>query len=299
MVIALQFMLAFALFCLFRIILDYIYKLPSKKAAKAFAKAVVIRKTFAAVLRDSLISPLAALCEPLIMLDESKESKISASLERAGIKDPPKMYYAKALVTSLLLCPLPLIFYLFGMTLFVVTSMLLVIALFFYMTGSYKAVLKKKRLTLERVLPSFIRAVLYKLNERSAGIVKADLISIFESYLVVAHPVFTYDISVLIMEMKSKDTETALRNFNGRLGIPEVGFLCNALIGITRGEHQNDVLSNLAHEIDIKSKETIRRELEKRPGKVFRACIPLIAVSFIAIGYTLISALITGFSGMF
>jgi hypothetical protein len=99
--------------------------------------------------------------------------------------------------------------------------------------------------------------------------------------------------------MKSKDVESALRNFNTRLGIPEVSFLCNALIGLTRGEHQNDALSNLAREIDIRSREQIRRELDKRPGKVFRACIPLIIVSFIAIGYTLIAALINSFSGMF
>jgi hypothetical protein len=50
--------------------------------------------------------------------------------------------------------------------------------------------------------------------------------------------------------------------------------------------------------MDIKSREHIRRELEKRPGKVFRACIPLVVISFVTIFYVLISALISGFSSM-
>jgi len=299
MIIASQAACALMLFCFFRVIIDSIYKRPGRKANKAFDNAVVVKKSFTAVLKDSFINPFAALIEPLIIMNDTKESKLSASLKRAGINDTPRMYYAKAVISSLLLLPLPLLFYVLGMTLFVPLSALLIAAVFFYMAGGYMSALKKKRSTIERVLPSFIRAVLYKLNERSSGVVKADLISIFESYLVVAHPVFVYDVSILILEMKSKDSETALRNFNNRLGIPEVGFLCNALIGITRGEHQNDVLSNLAHEIDVKSKEHIRRELEKRPAKVFRACIPLFVISFAAIGYTLITALILGFSGMF
>ncbi|QIB70754.1 hypothetical protein Ami103574_10795 [Aminipila butyrica] len=159
---------------------------------------------------------------------------------------------------------------------------------------SYKTELKKKRNEIEMGLPGFIRSILYKLNDKKSGVIKADLISIFEDYLKVANPVFAWDISVLIMEMKAKDIEVAVRSFNNRLAIPEVGFLCNALIGLTRGEYQSETLASLAREMDIKSKENIKRELEKRPSKVLIACIPLFAISFLAIGYVMLQAMTGG-----
>lgn len=89
--------------------------------------------------------------------------------------------------------------------------------------------------------------------------VQADLIQIFEDYLKVANSAFHYDIAILIMEMKSKDIETALRNFNERVGLAEVSF-ANALIGLNRGEHQGETPA-LARDMDIKARENIRKVL--------------------------------------
>ena len=265
-------------------------KQPSRRANRAFEQSVMKKASVAEKIGSALIEPLARLVEPFIRMPEARESKLKSDLTRAGIKESPKMYYARAAVFTALLIPVPMMLYLLGMTVFVFLSALLIAAVFLRLISGYKEILKKKRAAIERVIPGFIRAILYKLNDGKDGIVKANLISIFESYLKVTNPIFVYDISVLIMEMKSKSPEAALRSFNNRLGIPEVHFLCNALIGITRGEQQSDVLASLAREMDIKTKEFIRRELEKRPQKVIVACIPLVIVAFLAIGYVLISA---------
>jgi len=280
----------------FRILLDIIYKRPHRNANKAFEKAVRRKKPLAEKLMDGFITPLALLIEPIVYIPEEKETALERMLKRAGIGESPKLYYAKSIVTAALIIPIPVILYLFGMLYLAPVGVLMAAAVFYRQATGYKEILKQKRDQIERLLPGFIRSILYRLNESREGLVKADLISIFENYLRVANPVFAYDVSILIMEMKAKDVEPALRNFNNRLGIPEVNFLCNALIGITRGEHQGDILASLAREMDVKVKENIRKELDRRPGKVYRACIPLVIISFVAIAYVLITAVMGGFS---
>jgi hypothetical protein len=109
------------------------------------------------------------------------------------------------------------------------------------------------------------------------GEVKVDLIAIFEDYLKVVNEVFYYDVAFLVTEMKSKDSKTALRNFDARIGLPEVNFLVQALLGLDKGEDQSDALAHLAREVDLKAH--IRRQLAKRPGKVCLATIPLVVVA--------------------
>ena len=296
MITASKVIFALLLYKFFLVLLDIIYRRPHKNANKAFEKAVRRKKSLGVKLMDGFITPVALLLEPFVYVSKDKEITLEYALKRAGINESPRLYYAKSFVAAALTVPLPVLLYVFGLNYLVPVGALMVVAIFYRQATGYKEILRQKREQIERLLPGFIRSILYRLNENREGLVKADLISIFENYLRVANPVFAYDVSVLIMEMKAKDVEPALRNFNNRLGIPEVNFLCNALIGITRGEHQGDILASLAREMDVKVKENIRRELDRRPGKVYRACIPLVAISFIAISYVLITAVMGGFS---
>lgn len=298
MILLLKIVIVFLLVKRGELFLDNYYRLPPKKTRKALEFAAVRKKTITQKIMDELISPLAKIIEPFIKMSEAKESKLKHHLARAGIKERPKEYYSKAITSTLLLLPIPALLCFVGIIPLIPVSIILIALIFYSMITSYKEQLKKKKEAIEMGLPNFIRSILYKLNDSKAGVVKADLISIFDDYLKVANPVFAYDISILIMEMKAKDVEVALRSFNNRLAIPEVSFLCNALIGITRGEHQNETLSSLAREMDIKSKENIRRELDKRPSKVTYACIPLAFVALVAIGYVLVNAMMGGISNL-
>ncbi|QNU68918.1 hypothetical protein EHE19_016230 [Ruminiclostridium herbifermentans] len=162
--------------------------------------------------------------------------------------------------------------------------------------------MKEKKNRIEIELPGFIRSILYKLDDikddSKRAVVQVDLIQIFEDYLKVASDVFHYDISVLVMEMKAKDIETALRNFNERIGMTEVSFLVNALIGLYRGEHQEEALAYLARDMDIKAREALRKKLNKLPRRVKIASIPLVAVTLACLLYVIGSHMIRSMGGL-
>jgi hypothetical protein len=103
----------------------------------------------------------------------------------------------------------------------------------------------------------------------------------------------------LIMEMKAKDIETALRNFNERIGLVEVSFLVNALIGLYRGEHQGEALMYLAKDMDIKAREALKKNLGRLPGKVKIASIPLVIVTLASLLYVIGSHLMKSVGGLF
>lgn len=163
-----------------------------------------------------------------------------------------------------------------------------VVIYFHFMTDLKDAMKEKKRL-IEIELPGFVRSILYKLDDvrdnSERTIVQVDLIQIFEDYLKVASDVFYYDVSVLVMEMKAKDIETALRNFNQRIGLTDVSFLVNALIGLYRGEHQGEALAYLARDMDVKAKEALRKKLNKLPGRIKVASIPLVVITLACLLY--------------
>ncbi len=149
--------------------------------------------------------------------------------------------------------------------------------------------LKEKKMLIEIELPGFIRSILYKLEDIQGGnsktVVQVDLIQIFEDYLKVASEVFYYDVAVLVMEMKAKDIETALRNFNERIGLTDVSFLVNALIGLYRGEHQGEALMYLTRDMDVRAKEALKKKLGKLPGKIKVASVPLVVVTLFKINF--------------
>lgn len=275
---------------------NVVEKIPPKKNQQVL-KELRSKRDLIQWLMQDIVLPLANLIKPFIKLSEKDETILDMNLKRAGIEEDAKLYYAKAIASALITIPLVFLFLLIGSKFFAIIASVLAIAIFVNGLERYKIVLEKKKGEIERAIPSFIRSILYKLaSDDESTKVKANLVEIFESYLSVCPKVFVYDISVLIYDLKTTDNETALREFNKRLGIVEVSYLVNALIGIIRGERQNDVLKDLAKEMSIKNRQAIQRELEKRPAKVFRACIPLFVIAFVAIIYVLVSALADGFS---
>lgn len=259
--------------------------------AKKNLKAQVIKKlSISEVLFTSFVDPLVVLISPFVRLDEEKKVKLKANLARAEIGDSPQEYIAKAIVTALYSLLVPLLFFAIDFKAFMYISLLLPVAVYAEMSQGYKRVLAKKKRRIEQALPQFIRAILYKLNA-GGGAVKADFIKIFSDYHQIAPPALSYDISMLIFDMKGKGIEEGLNKFNNRLNIPEVGLLTDALIGIKRGEKQGDVLENLAREMDARLRDMQAKELEKRPGQVIKACIPIFCVSILIVIYIFVEAI--------
>lgn len=252
---------------------------------------------------NRFIMPLAKPVSRFIPLDPVKEAQMASMLRRGGLELTPKEYYARAILcAAFTLLLIPLLIFIGAANLAPIVLLFAVVIYFHFMTD-LKDQLKEKKKRIEMELPGFVRSILYRLEDSkrdgSRIVVQVDLIQIFEDYLKVASEAFREDVAILVMEMKAKDIETALRNFNERLGLTEVSFLTSALIGLHRGEHQGEALSYLARDMDIKAKEALKKKLNSLPRRVKIASIPLVAVTLASLFYVIGSHLICSMGGLF
>lgn len=254
-------------------------------------------------LLNCFVMPFVKPVARLIPLDPVKEARMASILKRGGLELTPKEYYARAILCSLFTLPLALLLFAVGAANIAPIVFIFSVVVYFHFMTDLKDKMKEKKNRIEMELPGFVRSILYKLDDVKGDsrkkIVQVDLIQIFEDYLKVASEVFQYDVSVLVMEMKAKDIETALRNFNERIGLTDVSFLVNALIGLYRGEHQGEALAYLARDMDIKAKEALRKKLNKLPRRIKIASIPLVAVTLASLLYVIGSHLIRSMGGLF
>jgi hypothetical protein len=254
-------------------------------------------------LLNRLVMPLVKPVARLIRLDPVQEARMFSMLRRGGLALTPQEYQARALIcaafTLLLLIPLLFI----GATSLTPIIVIFAVVVYFHFTSDLKDQLKAKKKRIETEMPSFIRSILYKLDDMREGsqktAVQADLVQIFEDYLRVASDVFYDDISILVLEMKSISIEAALRNFNARLGLTDISFLVNALIGLHRGERQGDALAYLARDMDVKAREAFKTKLNTLPHRVKIASIPLVAVTLATLLYVIGSHMTRSMGSLF
>lgn len=278
-------------------------KIPKRSMKKNIKNLQVERETPGKRLLNRFIMPLARPVSRLIPLDPMKEARMASMLRRGGLELTPKEYQARAILCALFVLPLALLFVIIGAPNLVPLILIFALLIYRHFTTDLKDQLKEKKKRIEMELPGFVRSILYRLEDNrhdgSRIIVQVDLIQIFEDYLRVASEAFREDVAILIVEMKAKDIETALRNFNERLGLTDVSFLVNALIGLYRGEHQGEALAYLARDMDVKAKEALRKKLNNLPRRIKIASIPLVGVTLASLLYVIGSHLIRSMGGLF
>ncbi len=278
-------------------------KIPKLSMKKNIKNLQAEKEKTGARLLNLFVMPLVKPVSRFIWIEPEKEAKMASMLRRGGLALTPKEYHARALICAALTLPLLILLLAIGATNIAPAILIFSVVVYFHFMTDLKDKLKEKKELIEIELPSFVRSILYKLEDVRGSnentVVQVDLIQIFEEYLKVASEVFYYDIAVLIMEMKAKDIETALRNFSERVGLLEVSFLVNALIGLYRGEHQGEALMYLAKDMDIKAKEALRKNLSKLPGKIKMASIPLVVVTLASLLYVIGSHLVRSMGGLF
>lgn len=252
---------------------------------------------------DGVIMPLARPLSRIIPLDHLKEAQMASMLRRGGSDLTPKVYYARAIICAVFTLPLALLFVIIGALNLAPLVLIFAVVIFRHFTTDLKDAMKEKKRRIEMELPGFVRSILYRLEDNkhdgSRITVQMDLIQIFEDYLRVASEAFKEDVAILIVEMKSTDIETGLRHFNERLGLTDISFLVNALIGLHRGEHQGEALAYLARDMDIKAKEAFKKKLNMLPRRVKIASIPLVAVTLASLIYVIGSHLVRSMGGLF
>ena len=275
-----------------------VVRLPPKAVGVNLQKMYINRLPFFKRLEHGILAPFIKPISKLIPLSERSQAFLEADLARAGIPYSPSEYYARAIVLSVLSLPLPFLTWMAGITFAIPVTIAMPLLLFRKFSVEHKDVLNKKRRAIELALPHFVRSVLYRLDN-SDGTVQVDVVAIFEDYIKISVPALEYDIKLLVTEMKAGGVTKGLHNFEHRLNMPEIGFLVRAAIGIYNGQPQASALAALSRDIDVRARENLKRELDKQPGKIKRATIPLVAVGIAALVYVLAYHLWVSSSGLF
>lgn len=263
--------------------------LPPYATIRNLQRVKAPQESLAVRLENLALRPLVRLVSPLIRLEPYKERQLAQQLGRAEIRLSPSEYYAKAILISaaagILACAAA------GIVTpsMIPVSIVLAVIIYIHLMGEVKDKLKAKDKLIESELPRFVRAIVQGLRT------EPDIIKLFENYLTIAKPGLQYDLEILVMELKSGNFEEAMNNFDRRVGNAYVSRLTKALTAQNQGSNQDTTLHHLMSDMSTLAHETLRRELDKRPGKVRMLVIPVvilgIATLFFTIGVHLFSSL--------
>jgi len=115
---------------------------------------------------------------------------------------------------------------------------------------------------IEAELPRMVETMNYTLQDNR------DMLAFFEKYRRVAGKALGVELDRLITDMQIGNHEAALRNMDARLNLPSFSALCAVLCGVYKGVDQHTSLLVLEQDMRTKERETLRRLMEKRPGRI-------------------------------
>ena len=256
-------LLAIVTFIFVYVFLTLVLKIPSDKSRKALLK---IRKSSATKsLTQGLLEPAIKKISKFIKISEFKKNKLAIGLKKIGVNISPEEYMSQAIIKSLLIAILALIFILINIPIPAIGCVLLAIMTYFNEIRKIDIKLKETSDRILKELPRFIRTFSNSLNGTN------DIIKIFETYRKVAGKAFQYDLDVLITDLKIGNHEEALKKFDERLNIPQLSTLISGVIGTSKGIDQNTFFVFMEENMKALARENLRRELQKRPCKFNKA----------------------------
>ena len=152
-----------------------------------------------------------------------------------------------------------------------ITAVAAILAYFQTMQSIRKQVEAQNR-EIEAELPRLVETMNYSLRDNR------DLLTFFEKYRRVAGKALGTELDRLLADMKTGNQETALRRLDARLGLPSFSELCAVLCGVYQGVDQRTSLLVLEQDLRTKEREALRRNMEKRPGRIKAASFILTAL---------------------
>jgi len=234
--------------------------LPSRKAVEAIQN-IHGRRELSKKLQNALL-PLAGLLSKLFPMSEYKMRRMEADFSRLHFLQTPQEFVSAVLARSLLLALVGMLFIPLGIPWL---SLLTVVAALLSYFQSMQAIRKKveaQNREIEAELPRLVETLNYSLQDNR------DLLAFFEKYRRVSGKAIAPDIDRLIVGMKTGNQEEALRRIEARLQIPSLSALTAILCGVNQGVDQRTSLMILEQDIRAQQREQMRREIEKRPGRI-------------------------------
>jgi len=247
----------------------HILLLPSGDTKMAF-RQLFGKKSFKQKIYDKLVLPFAKVISKNIHLSDYKKRCWKSDLQRMDIDKTPELYISENLSNSILIGIVGFMFIPAGMQF--VTIMLIIYAVMLYRKNSshLKNSIRKMNKDIEAELPRMVETLNYTLGDSN------DLIKFFERYRRVAGAAMGKALDRLIFDVKTNNTEDALREFDRSLAIPSIATFVSALLGITHGVDQRTTLIILEKDFRARQREILRKEMDKRPGKVRLACVIMV-----------------------
>lgn len=228
------------------------------------------------------LKQLLSVASRLVYVDETTGVKLGKDLEKAGLPITPKVYMARKYLTAFLGISLTAICFVLRFYFGVFVFLLVTVFALMKQRDALNEKIRKKELAISQEMPRFVRTLCRSLKS------DRDLVSVIGSYRKIARPELGGELDILLAEMQSGNTQSALVHFENRIGSSEVFRLCAALRDISMGIDQTATLAYMADDMARSAKENIKRELSLRPGKMRRTYYPAIGVCIAMILYVLV-----------
>jgi len=242
---------------------------------------------------SSIMKALTNLACRFVYLDGNAEELLSRQINRAGLNITPKEFTARRYVILFLgvlgagLCALMKFWF----------GILIVVLLAGYgimkQRDALQAKLKEKDESIAMEMPRFVRTICRNLRGNR------DIYAALLSYRKISGPVLGAELDILLAHMRSGNIQSALQQFQTRLGSEEVFRLCSTLLEIDRGIDQTATLDYLADDMARQAKLRVQKQLSTRPAKMRRTYYPAVGVCVAMILYVLVVFVIDQLGNLF
>lgn len=239
---------------------------------------------------NTKLKPLFQFIGRFLYMEENKERAQTERLQRAGINLTPREVMARSILGAVLGLLVCLWGATAGSTLYTLLGVVLGVALFGMSSDEANKRLKEKDAEVKKELPKFVSTIIVSLRTEK------NIIRVIESYIKDAKPALRSDLEVLLSQMTTGNIETALRNFDARMGAQEISSLVTSLIYIENGVDQTAALQYLESDMRQAQAALRRSELDKLPGKMRASFTPVAVVLIVICFYAILMQIFSGFT---
>ena len=230
---------------------------------------------------DVLLRPIYAFIGRFMYMEPNREAAQAETLQRAGIPLTPREVMGRSILGAAFGVLITIWGTVTNNKIFMLSGVVLAVALYGRSSDEANQRLKEKDAEVKRELPKFVSTIVVALKSEK------NIVKIVEAYIKDAKPALRSDLEVLLSQMSTGNIETALRNFDSRMGAQEVSSLVTSLIYIENGVDQTAALQYLEKDMRQAMATQRRLELEKLPGKMRSTFLPcgivLIIIFFYAV----------------
>ena len=234
--------------------------LPSGRNAEAI-RSIHGKRGMTERLHAALL-PLARLIAKLFPMSEYKRKRMEADFARLHMSETPQEYVGTAMTGSLLLVLVGTLFIPLGVPLLIMLTVVAALLAYFQAMQRVRKRVEAWNREIEAELPRLVETMNYTLQNNR------DMLTFFEKYRRVSGRALGSELDRLITDMQIGNHEAALRSMDARLNLPSFSALCAVLCGVYQGVDQHTSLLVLEQDMRTKERETLRRLMEKRPGRI-------------------------------